>query len=103
MSTNKKVMSMAIRPELHDELAKIAHIKGVSRSAYVGDLIEQAIKVNPEEDLMVIGRPVDEGVLPVVLKVPLSIKKDPEKLKKWLEAQMQGMYKALLSSGCSSG
>jgi hypothetical protein len=95
MSTNKKVMSLAIRPELQEELRKITNIKGVSISSYVGDLVEQAIKLNPEEDAMVIGKPMDEDTKPVILKIPVLIRDNPEKLKKWLAGQMQGLYKAL--------
>jgi hypothetical protein len=37
-------MSIAIKPELHDELRKFSKRKGVSASTYIGNLVEQALK-----------------------------------------------------------
>lgn len=92
---NKKVMSMAIRPELQDELKKVAKRKGLSVSTYVGNLVEQAIKLNPDDDAMVIGKPVDEDIVPVILKIPVAFKSNPEQLQKWMTAQTTGILKAL--------
>ena len=36
---NKKVMSIAIRPELHEELKKVSKRKSLSASEYVGNLV----------------------------------------------------------------
>lgn len=96
MSKNKKVMSIAIRPELHEELKKYAKRKNLSASSYVGGLVEQAVKLDPDDDPLVIGKPVDEDVKPVILMVPVSLRTEPEQLKKWLAAQMSGMYKKLV-------
>ena len=95
MSKNKKVMSIAIVPDLHEELKRYAKRKGQSASAYVGTLIEQAVKLNIDDDPMVIGRPIDEEVTPVVLKIPVTLQSDPEQLKKWLAVQMGGILKAM--------
>lgn len=95
MSKNKKVMSIAIRPELHDELKKFAKRKNMSASSYVGDLVEQAVKLDPDDDPVVIGTPVDEEVKAVVLKIPVHLKSDPEQLKKWLSVQVTNLYKKL--------
>lgn len=95
MSKNKKVMSIAIVPDLHEELKRYSKRKGMSASAYVGDLIFQAVKLNIDDDPMVIGKPIDEDVTPVVLKIPSSLKSDPEQLKKWMMVQMDGILKAM--------
>jgi hypothetical protein len=95
MSKNKKVMSIAIMPDLHEELKRYSKRKGLSASAYVGGLIEQAVKLNIDDDPMVIGKPIDEEVTPVVLKVPNAYKSDPEELQKWLTIQMNGILKAV--------
>lgn len=95
MSKNKKVMSIAIRPEVHEELKKLSKRKGVSASTYIGGLVEQAIKLNPDDDAIVIGKPADDDVLPVVLKVPASIANSYEKLKNWMEVQSNGIIKAM--------
>lgn len=95
MSKNKKVMSIAIRPELHDDLKTFAKRKGLSSSAYIGNLIEQAVRLNIDDDPMVIGKPADEEVVPVVLKIPAALKADPDRLKTWLAAQMVGIHKAM--------
>jgi len=92
---NKKVMSIAIRPELHEELKKVAKRKSLSASEYVGNLVEQAVKINPDEDILVIGRPIDEDVTQVILKIPVSLKSSPEQLEKWLNTQTNGILKAM--------
>lgn len=101
---NKKVMSIAIRPELHDELKKVSKRKGLSTSEYVGNLVEQSVKLNPDEDLLVINKPVDEevtpilipvieNVKPIILKIPVALQTDPEGLEKWLNVQVAGILK----------
>lgn len=92
---NKKVMSIAIRPELHDELKKVSKRKGLSASEYVGNLVEQAVKLNPDEDLMVIAKPIDDEVIPVILKIPVALKANPEQLEKWMTVQTTGILKAM--------
>lgn len=95
MSKNKIVMSIAIKPDLHEELKKFAKRKGLSASAYVGGLVEQAVKLDPDDDAIVIGTPVDEEVKAVVLKIPVHLKSEPEQLKKWLSVQVTNLYKKL--------
>lgn len=95
MSKNKKVMSIAIMPELHDELKKFAKRKGLSTSAYLGVLAEQAVKINPDDDPMVIGKPIDEEVTPVVLKIPDKLKNDRDQLEKWIQVQTTGIVRAM--------
>lgn len=92
---NKKVMSIAIRPELQEELKKIAKRRSLSASEFVGILVGQAVKINPDEDVIVIGRPVDEDVTPVILKIPVNLKSNPEQLEKWLNMQTSGILKAM--------
>jgi len=106
---NKKVMSIAIRPELHEELKKVSKRKGVSASTFIGDVIEQAVKVNPDDDIMVIGKPVDEevkpvmvsaseNVKPIILNIPAALQTDPEGLQKWLNLQTAGILKKFCQS-----
>jgi hypothetical protein len=95
MSKNKKVMSIAILPELHEELRKLAKRKGISASTYVGNLVEQAVKLNPDDDPIVVGKPMDEEVVPIVLKIPASIVDNLEKLKSWMDVQTSGIFKAM--------
>lgn len=95
MSKNKKVMSIAIKPELHDELKKFSKRKGLSASMYIGNLIEQAVRLNIEDDPMVIGKPTDDEVVPVVLKIPSALKNHPDKLKQWMDIQANGIVKAM--------
>lgn len=95
MSKNKEVMSLAIKPQLKEEMDRYANRKGLSRSAYIGNLIEQAVKLNIDDEPMVIGRPLDDDVMPVVLKIPNAYKNNPEKLKQWLDIQSEGIIKAV--------
>jgi hypothetical protein len=92
---NKKVMSIAIDPLLHDELKKYAKRRGQSASSYVQSLIEKALKIDVDEEPMVIGKPVDESILPVVLKIPAALKGDLDGLKAWMEAKVGGIISKL--------
>ena len=87
MAKNKKVMSIAIEPELHDELKEYSKKKGLSVSSYVGVLISKAVKLSIDDDPLVVGKPADEDVVPVILKIPGSLKGDKEGLKSWLDTQ----------------
>lgn len=103
MTKNKKVMSMAIVPAFHEELKKLAKRKGTSASAYVGNLVEQALKLDDAADAVVVGKPPDEELLtvhyskeevvPVVLKIPAQLKNHPDKLRQWLDVQANGIHK----------
>jgi vacuolar-type H+-ATPase subunit E/Vma4 len=95
MSKNKKVMSIAIQPELQEELKKVSKRKGMSSSTYISNLVEQAMKLNPDDDPIVVSKPSDEDVIPVILKIPTNLKSDKEKLKNWLEVQSNGILNAM--------
>lgn len=95
MAKNKKVMSIAIEPELHDELKQYSKKKGMSVSSYVGVLISKAVKLSIDDDPLVVGKPADEDVLPVILKIPGSLKGDKEGLKAWMDAQTSGIVSKL--------
>ena len=77
------------------EIKKIAKRRSLSASEFVGILVGQAVKINPDEDVIVIGRPVDEDVTPVILKIPVNLKSNPEQLEKWLNMQTSGILKAM--------
>ena len=44
---------------------------------------------------MVIGKPMDDEVIPVVLKIPAVLKSHPDKLRQWMEVQSNGIVKAM--------
>ena len=94
-TSNKQVMSIAIRPEIKEELTKVSRRKGLSNSSYIQDLVEQALKVNPDDDLMVVGKPAGEEVKPIILMVPVALRQDPDNLQRWLNVQMAGIHKAM--------
>lgn len=96
MTKNKEVMSIAIRPQLKEEMTQYAKRKGLSQSTYIGNLIEQAVKLNIDDEPVVIGKPAaEEDVTSVVLKIPNAYKSNPEKLKQWLDVQSAGIIKAV--------
>lgn len=92
---NKKVMSIAIEPELHESVKEYAKRKGMSASSYIGDLVRKAMRINIDDEPMVIGKPMDENVMPVVLKIPVNLKGNGEALKAWMESQCQAIVKKL--------
>ena len=92
---NKKVMSIAIDPDLHLELKKYAKRRGQSASSYVQNLIEKAMKIDVDEEPVIVGKPVDSSIMPVVLKIPTSLKGDADQLKAWLDVKCSGIAKKL--------
>jgi hypothetical protein len=92
---NKKVMSIAIEPELHESVKEYAKRKGVSASAYIGDLVHKALKINIDEEPIVVGKPVDENIMAVVLKIPSELKGQKESLTEWLVSQCTALVKKL--------
>ena len=97
MSKDKKqVMAIAIMPRLKDEVSKFSKRKGLSASEYIGNILEQAVRLNIDDDPIVIGKPIDEEITQVILKVPVRLRSDPEQLKKWISVQMGGIYKSMI-------
>lgn len=39
----------------------------------------------------------DNEIVPILIKVPKNLRKDPVNLKKWLDIRMEAIYKTLLS------
>jgi len=95
MPKNKKVMSIAIKPELHEDLKKFSKRKGISASNYIGNLVEQALKINPDDDPIVFGKPVEEDVMPVILLVPTRLVNNFEKITEWMNFQSAKIIKAI--------
>jgi hypothetical protein len=106
VNQNKKVMSIAIDPELHNEVKRHSKQRGLSTSLYVHDLIEKSLKIDFNDEIVMFGKPADQNILPVlypsdqsispvVLKIPTSLKGDPEGLKAWLEAKVSGLVNKL--------
>ena len=93
---NKKVMSLAIDPDLHHELKTYAKKKGLTVSSYLGILISKAIKLPLDDDPIVIGKPAEEDVVPVVLKVPSELKGKKEELEKWISSQSSAIVDRLV-------
>lgn len=94
-SQNKKVMSIAIEPDLHEDLKDYARKKGLSTSSYIGMLIGKALKLSIDDDPIIVGKPIDEDVLPVILKIPAHLKGNKESLKIWMDAQTAGIVNKL--------
>ena len=94
----KQVMSIAIDPEIFQDLKKNSKQRGISASSFVQDLIEKSLKIDINDEIMMVGKPVDQAILPVVLKIPVSLKGDGEGLKAWLDAKVSGLVNKLSQS-----
>lgn len=92
---NKKVMSIAIEPEIHESVKEYSKRKGVSTSAYICDLVKKALKINIDEEPIVVGKPVDENIMAVVLKIPSELKGQKEQLTQWLASQCSALVKKI--------
>jgi len=95
MSKNKKVVSIAMEPELHEQLKQYSKRKGESVSSYVGMLVNKSLKLNVDDEPIIVGKPIEEDVLPVVLMIPANLKGNSSELASWLNDKMKGIYKKL--------
>jgi hypothetical protein len=82
---NKKIniMSLSLDPETQEKLRFHAKQK---TSGNVSKLIRDLV------DKYLVS---EDNVIPVILKVPMDMKGDQERLQKWLELKTQGIVKAL--------
>lgn len=88
-------MSIAITPELHNTVREYAKRKGNSASAYITELVEKAVKINIDEEPIIVGKPLDDNVMAVVLKIPSELKGNKEGLSEWLASQCVALVKKL--------
>lgn len=85
MQKKPQIMSLSMEIEIQDHLKKEAKKKGISVSKLIRDLVEKCIPV------------VEDGVEvdTVILKIPRSLRNNPEELKKWLDIRRDGIVKTL--------
>lgn len=83
--SNKKsnIMSLSVDPEIQELLKKVAKKRNISVSALVRDMVKKNLTTN------------DEDCDTVILKIPNSVKAEPEELKKWLQLRVDAVVKAL--------
>ena len=87
MSENKlKIMSLSLDPEMYElvksSAKKLGH-KNVSQM--IRDLVSKYL------DLLV----NDNDDTPIVLRVPNSVKENPDELRSWLNSKIENIIKAL--------
>lgn len=85
MSKKLKIMSLSVEPEMQELLKNSSKKMGCSVSSLVRDLVDKHI------DLIV----NDGEEIPVILKIPTSLRGNPEELKVWLDSRVSGIVKAL--------
>ena len=85
MSKKLKIMSLSVEPEMQELLKNSSKKMGCSVSSLVRDLVDKHI------DLIV----NDGEEIPVILKIPTSLRGNPEGLKAWLDSRVSGIVKAL--------
>jgi hypothetical protein len=82
MNKNKNILSLSMDPEMQEFIDKCAEKKGVSRSKLMRDLVDKYLVA-------------DDSVIPVILKIPGTLKGNEEGLKKWMDARAAAIVKAL--------
>lgn len=81
----KKVISLSVDPEIHDQMRVAAKKMGWGVSEMVRNLVTKYM------DLLV----NDDDQVPVVLRIPAELKEDPDGLKAWLEGRSAAIVQAL--------
>ena len=82
MAKKQNVMSMSMEPDLQAIIRLHAKKRRVSNSKIIRDLVEKYLH-NEDE------------VVPVILKVPVSLRGDPEALEKWFSQRLDIIIKTL--------
>lgn len=80
-----KVMSLSIDPALQDLIDTSAKKMGLNRSELIRRLVTKHLDLIAN----------DGEEIPVILKIPASLKGDEEGLLKWLNARSAAIAKAL--------
>lgn len=86
--TSKKanIMSLSVDLEIQDRLKKVAKQRQISVSKLVRDVIDKHLGPDVED-----GTVVDT----VILKIPATMKTNPEELRNWLQVRLEGIVKHL--------
>lgn len=92
-TTKKNNMSLAIEEDMQDFLKKHAKANNVSVSKLIRDLIEANLLSTKK--ITVINH--DPEFVPIVLKVPASLRGDREAVMMWLRSRMPGIADRLAS------
>ncbi len=86
MSKTKKIISLSVEPEMHDLLKISAKKMRWSVSKLCRHLVEKHL------DLVV----NDGDKVPVIFKIPESLRSDEVALRQWLEAKVNATVNALV-------
>lgn len=87
MTTKKaNIMSLSVDLEIQDRLKKVAKRRNVSVSKLVRDVIDKHI-----------GPDVADGTIidTVILKIPASLKANPQELREWLQTRFDKVVQSL--------
>lgn len=87
MAKNTIVMSLSIKPEMEKAVRDYARKKAMNASEYIRMLIEKAIKLPIDDEPMIVGKPMGEDVLPVLLMIPGRFRGQRDALQAWMDGQ----------------
>ena len=90
-------MSIAIAPDLHEVVKRYARHKRQSVSEWMGRLADQATKLNIDDEVVMVGKPIDEDVKTIMLKIPASYLGDEESLRAFMTKMTNGIVEKLAS------
>lgn len=91
MQKKKSIMSLSIDEGLQDVLTKAAKENNISRSELIRNLVNKFI-VGSKKTTVVEH---DEHHLPVVLKIPISLKGNAHGLQEWLDLRVAALVSKL--------
>jgi hypothetical protein len=85
MAEKSIIMSLSVKPEMQDLLKDAAKKRGSSVSELVRTLIQKHLN-------LVVN---DGGEIPVILRIPASLKGDPTSLRQWLNSRTDKIVSSL--------
>lgn len=95
MPQKKVRTTLSIDPELQESLKQYVEARGEEFiSTFICEVLEKLIKVPPDEEVVLIGKPAN--VTQLLLRIPAGLQGDD--LKKWLGTQAERIYTRLSNS-----
>ena len=81
----KQIMSVSLPPAMKQSLADTADRMGMSVSELIRYLVDKFLPIMDGQD-----------IVPVILKIPSELRRNPKGLKQWLELRVNAIVKKLV-------
>lgn len=83
-------------PEYNESFNSFLALKKKNEDIYFQEITNKVLElIKNEEEPIVIGKPINEPVMPVVLRIPTELKGKKSELQEWLATQCNALIKKM--------